>query len=79
MERTTNYKSLEMNLIRVAIMRKKLVLFVITVIITLQFTDSVSAELEEPALPDLSDLPYVIYFKLIENKMPWWRLAMMRR
>ncbi len=58
-------------------MRKKLVLFVITVIITLQFAESVSAELEEPALPDLSDLPYVTSFILPENELPWWERTAM--
>lgn len=66
-----------MNLICVAIMRKKLVLFVITIIITLQFAESVNADLEKTALPDLSDLPYVISFILPENDLPWWERTTM--
>lgn len=52
-------------------MRKTLVLFVITLMVLIQFAD-VGAELEDSTLPDLSDLPYVRSFSLPENELPWW-------
>ncbi len=53
-------------------MKKALVLFPIIILLTLPFTGSIEAATEKSPLPDVSNLPTVMSWRLKGEEKPWW-------
>ena len=63
---------MEENLIHMAFVRKTSVLLCILMLVILPAVDLGASSNNPPALPDLSNLPSVISWKIPEHEAPWW-------